>query len=441
MFPLVEDCDRLPRKLLNGGLVRIFRVCGVLFCGVLLLRAPVVTANEPALGLEHEDAFRQMEMLAEVLLQVRRNYVEERTYEQLLQGAIRGMLHELDPHSAFLDKEAYDNLLEETSGAYGGIGIQIGIRENTLTVIAPIEDTPAFRAGVQSGDRIIAINGESTSGITLREAVRLLRGAKGTSVRLTLIGRGATAEQELEIIRDRIEVASVKGESVTEHGIGYVRVTQFDARSAEKLAKALDDLHAKGMRALILDLRGNPGGLLQQAIRISGLFLPADATVVSTRGRTEPERDVVFTSQGGRWGEIPLVVLVNGGSASASEIIAGAIQDHNRGILIGEQTYGKASVQTIIRLATGAEDSAMRLTTAHYLTPDQRQIHDKGITPDIEVAVSREEWRRVQVRRMHLEAPGAYPADVVAEHADVVDRQLQRAQDLLEALLIFKRQS
>ncbi|MFU8779530.1 MAG: S41 family peptidase [Kiritimatiellia bacterium] len=409
--------------------------------GVVLFTGPVVSETEEALGAVHEDAFRQMELLGEVLMQVRRNYVEERSYEELLQGAIRGMLGALDPHSAFLDKEAYGHLLEETTGAYGGVGIQIGIRDNTLTVIAPIEDTPAFRAGVQSGDRIIAINGESTAGISLREAVRLLRGAKGTSVRLTVMGRGATEEQDIEIIRGRIEVASVKGPAILGRGVGYVRVTQFDAQSAEKLEEALGDLQKQGMQALILDLRGNPGGLLQQAIRMAGLFLPADARIVSTRGRMDADRDMVFNAQGGVFKDLPMVVLVNGGSASASEIVAGAIQDHRRGIVIGEKTYGKASVQTIIQLGSGEGDAAIRLTTAHYLTPLDRQIHDEGIAPDIDIPLAREEWRRVQVRRTHLESPGTYPDDVVAEYADVVDRQLQRAQDLLDALLIFRQQS
>ena len=412
----------------------------LVLCGSFLLSGRLVAEEEVALGALHEDAFQQMELLAEVLLQVRKNYVDVRSYQELLQGAIRGMLNELDPHSAFLDQEAYANLLEETSGAYGGIGIQIGIRDNTLTVIAPIEDTPAFRAGVQSGDRILAIDGDSTAGISLREAVRLLRGTKGTSVRLTIMGRGATEEQEIEIIRDRIEVASVKGASILGNGVGYVRVTQFDSLSASKLLEALEELDQKGMRALIVDLRGNPGGLLQQAILAAGFFLETGKTVVSTRGREGAQRDGAFTAEGGIYTDIPMVVLVNGGSASASEIVAGALQDHGRAILIGEQTYGKASVQTVLRMASGDGDSAIRLTTAYYHTPHDRQIHDKGIVPDIEIPVARDEWRRVQIRRSHLESPGSYPDAEVADYADVVDRQLQRAQDLLEALLIFQKQ-
>jgi len=405
----------------------------------LVILAPVRAEDALPVGVVHEEAFQQMELLAEVLLQVRKNYVDARSYEDLLQGAIRGMLGELDPHSAFLDKESYANLLEETSGVYGGIGIQIGIRDNVLTVIAPIEDTPAFRAGVQSGDRILSIDGKSTSGITLREAVRLLRGTKGTSVRITIMGRDASEEQDITITRDRIEVASIKGTRILGNGIGYVRITQFDSLSAGKLLEELSDLDRQGMQALILDLRGNPGGLLQQAIRTAGYFLEDGLTVVSTQGRKDTNRDVVFDSAGGDFTDIPMVVLVNGGSASGAEIVAGAIQDHGRGIVIGEKTYGKASVQTVIRMGSGESDTAIRLTTAHYYTPHNRQIHDEGIMPDIEIPLTREEWRRVQTRRSHLESPGNYPHDVVAEYADVVDRQLQRAQDLLEALLIYQK--
>lgn len=404
----------------------------------LVLLVPLRAEDELPAGLVHEEAFEQMELLAEVLLQVRKHYVEELSYEDLLRGAIRGMLSELDPHSAFLDQEEYQNLVEETSGAYGGIGIQIGIRENTLTVISPIEGTPAFRAGVQSGDRIMSIDGESTSGISLREAVKALRGEKGTSVRITVIGRDATEEEEIEIVRDRIEVASVKGSRMLGDAVGYIRITQFDALTTSTFLDALEALDEKGMKALILDLRGNPGGLLQQAIQTAGYFLEEGLTIVSTRGREDANRNLVFDADGGIFTDIPLVVLVNGGSASGSEIVAGAIQDHGRGIVIGEKTYGKASVQTVLRM--GDDDSAaIRLTTAQYLTPGDRKIQDLGITPDIEIPLEREEWRRIQVRRSHIESPDQYPDDIVEEYSDVVDKQLQRAQDLLEGLLIFQK--
>ncbi len=402
--------------------------------------ANAATITETKTVDTHEDAFSQMELLAQVLLQVRKHYVEERSYEELLQGAIRGMLGGLDPHSAFLDAEEYENLMDETSGSYGGIGIQIGIRDNALTVIAPIEDTPAFRAGIQSGDRITAINGESTSGITLREAVRLLRGPKGEAVRITIMAKDAGEEQEVKIVRARIEITSIKGARVLRHGVGYIRMTQFDTPSSTKLLQAMQELQKGGMKALVLDLRGNPGGLLDQAIKVSSLLLPEGKTIVSTRGRETTKGEIVFTASGGAFPDLPLVVLVNRGSASAAEIVAGAIQDHKRGILIGETTYGKGSVQSVIRMGE-KRDSAIRLTTSYYYTPAQRLIHDKGIAPDIEVTLGREEWRRVQIRRAHLESPDTYLPEEVAEYSDVVDRQLERAIDLLEALLIYRQTS
>ncbi len=417
--------------------VRIFYLLLLVAGG--LYGAPLRAEEELPLGVVHEEAFQKMELLAQVLLQVRKHYVDELSYEDLLQGAIRGMLGELDPHSAFLDQEEYQNLLDEASGSYGGIGIQIGIRDNTLTVIAPIEGTPAFRAGVQSGDRILSIDGESTSGIALREAVKLLRGEEGTSVRLTIMGRDATEEEDIEMIRERIAVTSVKGARILGNGIGYVRITQFDSQTAASFREALEDLERQGMEALILDLRSNPGGLLQQAIRTAGIFLEEGLTVVSTRGREGANRNLTFGAESSVFVDMPLVVMVNRGSASGSEIVAGAIQDHGRGILIGEKTYGKASVQTVLRMGQADGDAAIRLTTAQYVTPNGRQIQDIGIHPDIEIPLEREEWRRVQMRRSHLESPENYPDDVVAEYADVEDRQLQRAQDLLEALLILQK--
>jgi carboxyl-terminal processing protease len=407
---------------------------------LVLLHGSVSAAESPPLGVVHDEAFREVELLAATLLQVRKNYVEERSYDELIKGAIRGMLGELDPHSAFLDTEDYENLVDETSGSYAGVGLQIGVRDNELVVIAPIEDTPAFRAGVQPGDRIVAINGARTTGVALRDAVRQLRGRPGESVRITVIGREQREEQELVIIRDRIEVNSVKGAQILRKGIGYVRVTQFDEPVSGKLRDVLQGLRDDGMRALILDLRSNPGGLLQQAIRVSSLFLVEGQEIVSTRGRGGMEDHVARVSRTGLFEDLPLVVLVNKGSASAAEIVAGAIQGHHRGILIGEQTYGKASIQSVIRMPSKDRETAIRLTTGYYYTPLDRQIHDQGITPDIVVPLGRDEWQRVQVRRQHLDSPDGFTAEELALFEDAVDRQLERGADLLEALLIYGRQ-
>lgn len=385
-------------------------------------------------------AYQQMELLTEVLMQVRHHYVEELTYEELLHGAIDGLLRSLDPHSSFMESEAYEDLLDDTAGQYGGIGIHIGLRNGVLTVIAPIEDTPAFRAGLQSGDMIMEIDGESTANMSLRDAVGRMRGPRGEALVLSVVGAGQTDAREVAIIRDIIEVASVKGARLIAEGIGYVRLTQFAEPTASMLQSALDTLADKGMRALVLDLRGNPGGLLSQAVAVAQVFLEEHAVVVSTRGRSDLGKRVTYRAGGAvRYMDLPMVVLVNAGSASASEIVAGAIQDHRRGVLIGETTYGKGSVQSVIRSRTDGE-SAIRLTTAHYYTPADRLIHKKGLEPDIKVPVSREQWMRVQRRRARVESPALFTDEEPPEVTEAVDEPLRRAVDLLTALLIVNGQ-
>lgn len=384
-----------------------------------------------------ESAYQQMELLTEVLMQVRKHHVEERTYEELLHGAIDGLLRSLDPHSSFMESDEYEELLDDTAGQYGGIGIHIGERNGVLMVIAPIEDTPAFRSGLQSGDVILKIDGESTVNMTLREAVSRMRGPKGEPVVLAIVGSGDKEPRDVEIVRDVIEVASVKGARLVADGIGYVRLTQFSEPTAAMLQSALETLSAGGMRALVLDLRGNPGGLLNQAVQVSQLFLERKAVVVSTKGRSELGKRMEYRAAGDvRYTSLPMVVLVNKGSASASEIVAGAIQDHHRGVLIGETTYGKGSVQSVIRSQADGK-SAIRLTTAHYYTPADRLIHNKGLEPDIPVAVTGEQWMLVQQQRASIESPAAFSEDERNAFADIVDEPLQRGVDLLKALLIL----
>ena len=407
--------------------------------------APAESAPEPAVVSTGkvdsvENAYQQMELLTEVLMQIRRHYVDERTYEELLHGAIDGLLRSLDPHSSFMESDEYEDLLDDTAGQYGGIGIHIGQRNGVLMVIAPIEDTPAFRAGLQSGDMITKIDGESTVNMTLRDAVSRMRGAKGESVVLAIVGSGDTEPRDVEIVRDVIEVASVKGARLIADGIGYVRLTQFAEPTAAMLQSALETLNANGMRALVLDLRGNPGGLLNQAVQVSQLFLERKAVVVSTRGRSELGQRMEYRAEGDvRYMEWPMVVLVNKGSASASEIVAGSIQDHHRGVLIGETTYGKGSVQSVIRSRTDGE-SAIRLTTAHYYTPADRLIHNKGLDPDIQVPVTGEQWMRVQQQRASVESPAAFSEEEKKTFVDAVDEPLRRGVDLLKALLILDGQ-
>ena len=387
---------------------------------------------------EKKDAYDQIELLAEVMLHIRKHYVEEKSYQDIVYGALHGMLQGLDTHSGFLEPAAYSDMQDDTQGHFSGIGIHIGMRDGLLTVIAPIEDTPAFRAGLMSGDRIIEVDGDRTQGWTLREAVSRLRGPRGVVVAITIRREGEEDPIEVDIVRDDIEVPSVKGARMLTDRVGYVRVTQFSATTPDALQRALDELLAQNMDALILDLRNDPGGLLRSAVEVAEKFLEADKLIVTTRGR-EGVRDDFEARAGGRWRNVDflMAVLVNPGSASASEIVAGALQDHKRAILVGDTTFGKASVQSVIRLRHDGE-AAIRLTTAHYYTPNGREIHERGLDPDIRVYVPPSEWRRVLVRRAHLESPELFNEQDIAEYADADDAQLRRAVEVLEGILVFQ---
>ena len=386
---------------------------------------------------EREDAYDNMELMAEVIMHIRKHYVDEKSFQDITYGALHGMLHGMDPHSDVLEPTAYEGLKEDTRGSFSGIGIHIGLRHGILTVIAPIEDTPAFRAGLISGDRIIEINGVSTMGQSLRDAVSKLRGPKGSEVTIKIVRQGEDDAIEVQIVRDAIEVPSVKGARMLTKRTGYIRITQFAEPTASLLQESLEKLLDEGMEALVLDLRSNPGGLLRSAIAVAEKFIEEDEVVVSTRGRAHNgEQDVKVAEGALHYTDLDMAVLVNGGSASAAEIVAGCLQDHGRAVLIGDRTFGKGSVQSVIRLRSN-EEAAIRLTTAHYYTPAERLIHNKGIAPDITIPVLPKEWRRILVRRAHIETPDLFSDEDVVEYADAVDRPLQRAVDMLEAVLIF----
>jgi carboxyl-terminal processing protease len=387
---------------------------------------------------DRDAAYSEVELLTEAMLQIRRNYVEEKTYKQIVRGALQGMLQALDQHSSFLDSEAFKDIQDETSGKYSGIGIHIGLKDGILTVIAPIEDTPAFRAGLQSGDRIIQINTEKTAGMELKDAVKRLRGAKGTEVTVSVVSPNEDKPREIKIVRDDIEVSSVKGAKIERDGVGYVRITQFSTPTANLLQEALDKLTAQGMNALVLDLRGNPGGLLTSAVEVAQKFLKRGQLIVTTKGREGVFDKVESKALGDHhYTDFPMAILINGGSASASEIVAGALHDQKRAVLVGDTTYGKGSVQTIIQLRSDKQ-SALRLTTALYYTPAGKQINDKGIEPDILVPVGPEEWRKMVMKRIQMENPQQYNDEQKKPYNDVVDRQMERAIDLLQAIKIFK---
>lgn len=348
---------------------------------LLLWGAPALAQKPGDAAGREESAYRQLELFARVLSYVENNYVESVDRKTLIQGAIQGMLDTLDPHTLFMPPEVFREMKIDTSGEFGGLGIEIARKGDRLVVVAPIDDTPAARAGIKAGDELLAIDGESTQGMDLGRALQKMRGPAGGRVLLTLMRAGFNAPRELAILRDHIRIVSV--ESALYGGIGHVKVKNFQDRTDLSLKKELDRLRAlnggRELDGLVLDLRNNPGGLLDQAVAMSDRFLPGNLPIVSTRGRDGRNASEEKSRDRDTEKDYPLVVLVNAGSASASEIVAGALQDHGRAVIMGTQTFGKGSVQTIIELEDG---SGLKLTIARYYTPKGRSIQEKGITPD-----------------------------------------------------------
>ncbi len=325
------------------------------------------------------ETYEELKTFSEVLTQVQKSYVDETKVKDLVQGAIRGMLSTLDPHSAYMTADMYKEMQVETKGEFGGVGIQIGVKENRLAVIAPIEGTPAYRAGVKSGDFITKVNDETTKDLTLMDAVQKMRGPKGSKVNLTIQREGTPDPLQFTLIRDTIKIESVKSKVLD--NIGYVRLTQFQESTGRDLSKVLKQFKEQKLQSTILDLRNNPGGLLTASVEVSEQFLPGGKLVVYTKGR-ESKKDEWISKGKDQMDDSPMIVLINEGSASASEIVAGALQDYGRAVIVGTTSFGKGSVQTILPLGDG---SGLRLTTAKYYTPKGRSIQSTGITPDIVV--------------------------------------------------------
>src|SRR5947208_5789411 len=369
--------------------------------------------------------YEQLKLFTEVLSIVQNQYVDEVAPKDLIYSAIKGTLRGLDPHSSFLDPDSYKEMQVETSGSFGGLGIEITLRDDVLTVVSPIEGTPAYRVGLQTGDRIVKIDGLVTKDMQLPDAVKRMRGKPGTKVTITVVREGWTEPKDFDITREQIRVQSVRSH---DHGggIAYVKLRQFQEQSPHDLDQALEKFDKNGMKALVLDLRNNPGGLLTAAVEVSEKFIDDGKLVVYTEGRVR-NQNMRFSAHAKKgYSKIPMVILVNQGSASASEIVAGALQDWGRAMVVGTQTFGKGSVQTIIPLSDG---SGLRLTTAKYFTPKGRSIHGKGITPDLVV-----------------EAPKP-PADQKPQAASVdpmedrqKDTQLQRALDVIKTMRLIEQQ-
>lgn len=364
----VEDDDMIrinKRKFLIAALV-------ILLAGILIGQQMVQAKP---------DTYEELKIFTQALELVQRNYVEKPDTKELVQGSIRGMIQSLDPHSSYMTDRQFKEMNMDIKGEFTGVGIQIGVKNQQLTIIAPIEDTPGFRAGLAAGDKIMKINDEWTKDMSIEQAVDKMRGPRGTPVRLLIFREGWDKPREFKIVRDVIKVVSVKSKMLGD-SIGYVKIIQFQGQTAEELEKAMKGLEAKGMNKLVLDLRNDPGGLLDASVDVSSKFLPKDSLVVYLQGRQKTDRKDFLTTSTETPRDYPIVVLVNTGSASASEIVAGALQDSKRALIVGTQTFGKGSVQTVFPLEGGG---GIRLTTAKYYTPSGRSIQNVGITPDIEV--------------------------------------------------------
>ncbi|MCB1562739.1 MAG: S41 family peptidase [Alphaproteobacteria bacterium] len=416
---------------------------------------PRTAGAQPSTDQDYSDTYRQLDLFGDVFERVRAQYVEEVDDKTLVETAINGMLTSLDPHSSYLDEDKFGDMQVDTRGEFGGLGIEVTMENGVVKVVSPIDDTPAFRAGVQAGDYIVQIDGEPVMGLTLGEAVDKMRGKVGTEIELLISREGAEGPIEMTLVRDVIKIRSVRHR--VEGKAGYIRITTFNQNAESGVRDAIQDINEQlgpELTGYVLDLRNNPGGLLNQAIAVADIFLDK-GEIVSTRGRHESDTKRDNATPGDMADGLPIVVLINGGSASASEIVAGALQDHRRTILLGTKSFGKGSVQTVIPLPG---HGAMRLTTARYYTPSGRSIQAKGIEPDIEVEPAKiESFHIRRIRESDLK--GALDNDKKGandnkdkdenkaksstedgdntEEEEVQDYQLIRALDLLNGLSLY----
>jgi len=432
----------MKRRVLYGLLLGLL--------GINLLIGARIYTYCAAAAPAKDDPYENYKLLADVMEKVRNEYVdgEKVSYQQLIHAALKGMIASLDPHSEFMEPRRFDDLKDDTQGEFGGIGIIVELGEDRLlTVVAPIDDTPGYKAGIMGKDEIIKINDKSTEKLGLEDAVTLLRGEPGSKVSITIHRPGTGENKTFVLERAIVKVPTVQDIRdkqefpLGENGIGYIRLNQFGEKTSEDLQSALAKLSKQGMKALILDLRNNPGGLLDQAEHVCELFLPRGTKIVTTEGRG-PAQNYEYDARGrGKPVDLPMVVLVNGSSASAAEIVSGCLQDLQpltHAILVGEQTFGKGSVQSILPLSDG---SALKLTTAKYYTPSHKVIHEHGITPDIIVPVSAQEEEDLRVQHAVGAVESIKDEKERARILAVHDRQLERAEDLLKGVLLYSQRS
>lgn len=422
---------------------------GALSLGLLSASLPARAAAPPAAPAAKtgsDKTYEQLKVLVDVLSYIEENYVDEPDPNNLIAHAADGMVRALDPFSQYMDPESHKEIKTETEGQFGGLGIRLGMKDEWLTVITPMPGTPAYRAGVLPNDRIVEIDGESTKEMSMADALKLLRGSPGTKVKLSVLrgpeeaGEGAWTAHDFTLSREIVKIASVD-HWMLEPGIGYVRVTEFSAKTSEDTLDALKSLKKDGATSLVLDLRNNPGGLLSSAVDVASDFIGDGKLIVYTQGRKPESRQEFRAASKAPYGDMPLVVLVNEGSASGAEIVAGALQDHKRALLLGMRTYGKASVQSVIPLSDG---SGLRLTVARYYTPNGRSIHRDekkktgGITPDIAVPIAPEVEAKLYNQWDMVYGKDRKPKSSVKKEDLVKDETLDRARELLRARAVLK---
>jgi carboxyl-terminal processing protease len=419
------------KKFLVGVMVA---VCAIVITSI------AIPAKE-----KKNDLYKQIELFSDSLAIIQTDYVDDVKPKDLIYGALKGMLSALDPHSQFMDPDTYNELKVDTEGKFGGLGIEITIKDGLLTVVTPIEDSPAWKAGVKANDRIVKINNELTRDISLTDAVKKLRGKAGDPVAVTILRESEKKLLEFKLVRDIIKIQDIKNVKIIEDGVGYVRLVEFRENTAADLANAIEKLKKQGLTSLILDLRNNPGGLLDTAVQVAEHFVEKDKLIVSTKGRKAAQNMEFVSADAHPILDIPMVILINEGSASGSEIVAAALQDYRRAIIVGTTSFGKGSVQTIIPLADG---SALRLTTSKYYTPLGHVIHGKGVIPDIVVedgvvsppaAITDKDKADDVFEKIDPKSAAPDGAEKTLDNYKS-DNQLVRAIDILKAVKIFKAQ-
>ncbi|MFH1395701.1 MAG: S41 family peptidase [Candidatus Omnitrophota bacterium] len=385
-----------------------------------------------------KELFKQIQLFADSITLISADYVEPVSVKDLVYGAIKGMMTNLGGYNQFLDPESFKEITEETKGEFGGLGVSVGMRDGVLTVISPMEDTPAYKAGIEPGDKIVKIGDEITRDMPFDEAIKKMRGNPGTKIKLTIIREGENKILEFLLTRAVIKLQSIKENRIFDGTIGYIKIVEFQEKTTKDLVKNIVELRKKGAEDLVLDLRNNPGGLLDAAIEVSDLFLPPNAMIVYTEGRNPEKRMEFKAKKESKFDDMDLVLIVDSGSASASEIFAGALKDNKRALIVGVPTFGKGSVQTVIPLE---DKSALRLTTASYYTPAGKNLRNKGIDPDVyvekmeltaEISMEEEATKTKVFEKLEEKVPPK------PEHEDEYDNQIQVAVNILKGIRIFE---